>query len=78
MIPEHDMNELLGLFARIEAIIQKSGITGQVSQATAYRKFKRDRVTRWRQQGRIKPVKQGSRIYYDYNKLIELAHENSR
>ncbi len=48
----------------------------QVSQREAYRRYGEARINRWRQDGKVKPVKIGGKIYYDLQKLDQLKSIN--
>jgi hypothetical protein len=76
-IPEVDWNKLMALAGQLEKQLRKTGlIGGQISQSLAFKRFGRDRVMRWRQTGKVNPNKQGMRIYYDLDDLIELSTQN--
>jgi hypothetical protein len=48
----------------------------QISQREAYRRFGEARVTKWRMDGKVTPVKIVGKIYYDVQKLEHLKSIN--
>lgn len=77
-ITERQFNDIMDIFAGFEKLYRElnkqNGL--QVSQATAYRQYGRTRVNRWAREGKVNPVKQGTRIYYDAYALLKSSKEN--
>ena len=76
-ITDQQWNRLADVFTGFEKLYRELNPTGwQVCQATAYRQYGRVRVNRWAREGKIQPVKQGNRIYYEAYALLKASREN--
>jgi len=75
---ENYSDEIMDVLTRAEILFRKMNraIGHQVGQSTAYRQYGRGRVNRWAREGKIHPVKQGNRIYYDSYDLLKSSREN--
>lgn len=63
--------------AGAETALVRAGISsGYISQNEAWRIYSRPMVTRWRQQGKISPVKRGNTYLYDRTRLEVLSKTN--
>ena len=49
---------------------------GHISQRQAFSRFGETRIMRWRKEGKIVPIKNGGKIYYDLNDLDRLKSIN--
>lgn len=77
-ITDRQFNEIIDIFAGFEKLYRELNKNAgyQVSQATAYRQYGRNRVNRWAREGKVNPVKHGSRIYYDAYSLLQSSKNN--
>lgn len=63
--------------AGVNKVLTELGLKkSQISQREAFRRYGAPRIKRWRENGKIKPVKIGHIIYYDINKLETLSKMN--
>jgi len=76
-IPESDWLKLACIAYQFEKTARAAGLLGgQITQATAFRMYGRERVERWRRSGKVNPVKSGSRIFYNSDELINQSLKN--
>jgi hypothetical protein len=78
-IPEYKLAAMLERAAEIGAkkVLAEQGLVKtRISQNDAFRRFGRKLITRWREQGKLAPVKIGHKIHYDLNKLEILIKTN--
>jgi len=78
-IPEYKLAAMLERAAEIGAkkvLVEQGLVKTRISQNDAFRRFGRKRISMWREQGKIVPVKIGRKINYDLNKLEILSKTN--
>jgi hypothetical protein len=78
-ISESKLSTLLEKAGEVVAkrVLTELGLNkNQISQRQAYSRFGQGRVTRWRNEGKIKPNKSGGKIYYSLNDLERLKGIN--
>lgn len=79
-IPEYELAEMLERAAEAGAtrVLEAHGLVkSQISQRNAYLQYGEAKVSRWRQDGKITPVKIGGIIYYQTSKL-EILNKTNR
>lgn len=74
---EFEWNQLSTIAKEFEDLLWKTGLLGgQINQAEAYKRFGRQKITRWKQEGKIKPVMKKNSYYYDFDEIIMLSNQN--
>lgn len=74
-----ELDKLLQRSAEIGAnrVLVEMGIkSNKISQNRAFARFGQGNIRRWREDGRITPVKQGGKIFYDIERLETLNQLN--
>ena len=77
-LSETQFERIMQILSNAEELFRElnNAIGQQISQASAYRKYGRVRVNRWAKEGKVNPVRQLNRIYYDAYELVKASKEN--
>ncbi len=74
-LSEQDVQEIADR-AALTALAKAGVIKAQISTNDAYKRYGRKRVTEWRKLGLVKPIKQGSIIYWQVTELEKASLKN--
>lgn len=74
-LSDEDVQEIADKAA--ETALRKAGvIKSQISTNEAFKRYSRKRVTIWRKDGLVTPIKQGKIIYWKVDELERAASKN--
>lgn len=78
-IPEYKLAAMLERAAEIGAkkvLVEQGLVKTKISQNEAFARYGRHLIAKWKQQGKVTPVKIGHKIHYDLSKLELLSKTN--